>query len=411
MIETSKSIKNFYGRIGELIDHFDELETLKGENFNVFKLLNLQTKEDKFHTPFLANLLDPKGSHSQGSIFLESFVKMLNGQLGLKMNTNLTRAEVYPEKYIGRISEDKEEGGILDILITADNNKLVIENKIYAVDQEKQLVRYSNYLKKNGDGVLIYLNLFGAQPEKVSTDNRLEEGKDFYIITYKDHILEWLTHCKQLAVDLPIIRESINLYITTVKEICGISNNIKFETKMEKLIEEKFDLSIEIHSRFDSVKFKIIEEFRDELKAYMETKLGDLSYTYEIGKALEVKEKFSKIYIRESEDTKVLFVIESFGGKGNFNGVLTCGLLTLWGDLTTPQKEELEKDTRTEGWWPNSISLDEILTGYPTLRKLANKESRALLVKSIGDRSYQFISENEEFAQELRGKIKSVSQV
>jgi hypothetical protein len=227
-----KGITKFYTQIKRLKGHFEELEALKGDKFNVFKLLNLQEKEELFHTPYISNLLNSKGSHNQGAIFLDSFIKILNSELNLEISVTLSSAMVFPEKYIGKISSDGENGGKIDILITDRANTIIIENKIYAKDQKKQLIRYHNYSRDNQ--TLLYLNLFGTAPSGISTGNRLKEGLDFFIISYKKHIIKWLNHCKQIAIDLPIIRESISQYINTIKELCGVSSNLKFERNMEK---------------------------------------------------------------------------------------------------------------------------------------------------------------------------------
>lgn len=45
----------------------------KGELFNTFSILKMETAENKTHSNFIAELLNPKGSHLKGSIFLERF--------------------------------------------------------------------------------------------------------------------------------------------------------------------------------------------------------------------------------------------------------------------------------------------------------------------------------------------------
>jgi hypothetical protein len=183
---------------------------------------------------------------------------------------------------------------------------------------------------------------------------------------------------------------------------------LKIRKKHGKIIEENFDLSIEIFSRFNDVKFKIIEEFRTELMNYIIKKSSNFDYKYQIETSQKIDGKYSKIIIRESKDSKILFVIEAFSGWGNFNGDLTCGVLTMWDDLTDHQREIL-KVNNTKGWFPKKINLDENTKRNSTLKKVSTKKSRSLLVESIGEKVFQFISKNEEFAQKLKRKIESVS--
>ena len=47
----------------------------KGENYNLFSILNIERYELK-HSALIANLLDPKGSHGCGDAFLRAFFEI-----------------------------------------------------------------------------------------------------------------------------------------------------------------------------------------------------------------------------------------------------------------------------------------------------------------------------------------------
>ena len=49
----------------------------QGENFNIFSVLNLSTKEVRLHSAFLAELLNPDGDHGLGYKFLEAFLSII----------------------------------------------------------------------------------------------------------------------------------------------------------------------------------------------------------------------------------------------------------------------------------------------------------------------------------------------
>lgn len=66
-------------------------------------------------------------------------------------------------------------------MISAEGKQIIIENKIYAVDQDNQLIRYHNFRKGN-TVKLYYLTLDGCEPspkvDVVQTiPNRDDEGK------------------------------------------------------------------------------------------------------------------------------------------------------------------------------------------------------------------------------------------
>ena len=72
----------------KLDDFFEELKKvnlIEAENgtndFNVFSVLGLETKEVILHSKLLAELLNPCGSHGMGIYFLSSFLENLNKEL------------------------------------------------------------------------------------------------------------------------------------------------------------------------------------------------------------------------------------------------------------------------------------------------------------------------------------------
>lgn len=124
--------------------HFKAIEKLSGENFNLLKLLKMGHYEVKTHSPILADLLSPKGTHGQGATFLKLFVKLLN-----IADFDPESASVSMEKSIGEVT--LESGGRIDLYITdGKGRKILIENKIYAREQENQLSRYYKYGDSKG---------------------------------------------------------------------------------------------------------------------------------------------------------------------------------------------------------------------------------------------------------------------
>src|SRR4051794_4091616 len=52
-----------------------EAERCVASDYNLFSILKLNFSEVRLHTPILANLLDPAGSHAQGLLFYKDFVR------------------------------------------------------------------------------------------------------------------------------------------------------------------------------------------------------------------------------------------------------------------------------------------------------------------------------------------------
>lgn len=257
-----------------------------GENYNIFYDLGFMSDEVHLHSMFLANLLNPKGSHGQRGKFLEAFLKMLQKSFPAisadNLELNITNAAVEVEKYIGRQTDS--EGGRIDIYFTDGKHSIIIENKIYAGDQHHQMLRYWNYgMSQKGDDteksfVLIYLTLDGCSPSIDSLGEDLKEN-DIVCLSYKSDIRGWLDRCVELASRTPLVRETINQYISTIDIL---TNNVMEDNKELLDIlskEENLDAIYDIANNKNIVVNRIINEvFIPKLRDLAESKgltMGD----------------------------------------------------------------------------------------------------------------------------------------
>ncbi len=243
---------------------------LKGEIFNIFQVLKLDTKEVKLHTPFLIELLSPKGSHSFGITFLSIFIDLVNeklvkNELEINKNQNFEKARV-KGKYIGRINEQYTEGGDIDILIESDDLLIVIENKTSIngnKDQKNQLLRYNNYL--NGKGILIYLTLNGDAASKGSS-GKLKMDKDYYCFSYREDIISWLRKCLKVAKKKPILHETIKQYIILIKKLTGQLTNEQMNKELINLLLNNYEESKLIKDNWNEILIGIRRQIMDNVK-------------------------------------------------------------------------------------------------------------------------------------------------
>lgn len=138
------SKQQLLNQISTISKSYELVAKSTGENFNLFQILGLETAEVKTHSRFIAELLNPKGSHLQGDLFLRLFINYLNHLtqkiesdeienllLSNSINLNFNSTNVIVEKHIGKVID--EESGRIDIcLLDSQNNIICIENKIYA---------------------------------------------------------------------------------------------------------------------------------------------------------------------------------------------------------------------------------------------------------------------------------------
>ncbi len=271
-------IERLFIEVKAIREKYDLIAKITGENFNVFQILGLQSSEVRLHSSFIAQLLNIQGSHDQGDKFLSIFLKQLEARIPKIKEFAIPLSKTHVEFFTTKITVDGESGGRIDILLEDITKKyIIIENKIYASDQPKQLKRYKNFDQKS---ILLYLNLFGTKPLDESCDG-LVLDHDYWIISYEKHIITWLEACLKEASTLPIIRETIHQYINLIKRLTNQSTYRTMNTEIIKLFSEKpeyFKIVPSILSAYNKIKEDISKQFFEML----ETKLNEIGFEIKI---------------------------------------------------------------------------------------------------------------------------------
>ncbi len=302
MSDKIEKIEELLNKVSENID--DKQQT--AEDFNIFEILGVAHLEVSTHSAFIANLLNPKGSHSQGTKFLKEFLNFIGVE-----DFKLDSAEVEVEKHIGKL-------GRIDIFITDNKNwAIAIENKIYAGLQEEQLGRYMKFLKKSNmpNKKLVYLTLQNEFEDIYSEGNLLEnqgvheDDRDkYHHITYDSQIIEWLSSIVNEEPKLPIkISEIINHYIQVIKTLTNKNNTNKMNNEIKDLIsknEESYNAYKVIVDSFSNLKLEALNGLYKDLKDNAEicTLIGEkenisLSEKIIIVKSDKLTEKNIEIWI------------------------------------------------------------------------------------------------------------------
>ena len=237
----------------------------RGESFNIFSVCGVNHYEVT-HSAIIAELLNPEGSHGQALAFVEAFVESLNLQ---DFDFSLDGVEVTTEMVT--------PNGRIDIVISNGNKQaIIIENKIYAGDQWEQLKRYDEYAKSkyhNGYKIL-YLTLYGSDP-----NDEASKEVNYLTISYRHHIIDWLLECRHIAIEKPLIRETLNQYIQHLK---NLTNTIEMDTDnknsiielliknsqaTEKILSIQQDLEEHI---VKNILFRALEEVAQEFNMHFE---------------------------------------------------------------------------------------------------------------------------------------------
>gem|GEM_PF-1313675 len=244
--------------------------------YNVFALLRADTDEDKTHTPFLADLLNPKGSHGQGATFLEAFVARCRTKLGFIPPPG----EIPGSSWVVQ-TQRYTSFGVIDLVVIAPalGYIIAIENKVLAGEQQNQLERYSQWLQTQRD-CYPHQNLVFLTPEgrrATSTQHaryiRLSYGTDIAAILN--------AALPGIAADR--VRAVVEQYIDTVRQIGAVNSEgvpdmttdadaaiIEFllqkeNLRMARLISEKLPLALE----------RVFAEFWNGVLNRLDTRLRD----------------------------------------------------------------------------------------------------------------------------------------
>ena len=402
------------GQVKTLANAYNIVKENTGENFNLFQILGMETAEVKTHSKFLAELLNPKGSHEQGDKFLSIFVNYLNISnvisegydksdllLENRLEFNSVKANVEVEKYIGKKTID--EGGRVDILITDIENRLIcIENKIYADEQENQLLRYRNFGTKFNDCYLFFLTLEGNQCSTIPED----DGKRVYTISYKRHIIDWLELCKKEAVDFPILRETIGQYINLIKKLTHQTTNKRMEKDIQNMILNNFEESQIVFQNYENA---LINKFSFIIKGIakrIETFLFDRNWEIALLDHIQNSKSRGMIWVKPQncsndwiiglEDVNPLFGYHNFDHR-IFIGVRAEGGMRDYYDKLT--RDEREKNS---GGWndyifiPDFQGLEVNTNNKDLLKSLANEKTTEDFIVHIFESFKEYFIKHEQ---------------
>ena len=70
------NIKSLLQEVFSINEKYKSIADVTGENFNLFRLLKIEASEVRTHSAFIAELLNPQGSHGQGDAFLKCFIQI-----------------------------------------------------------------------------------------------------------------------------------------------------------------------------------------------------------------------------------------------------------------------------------------------------------------------------------------------
>ena len=300
--------REFFERVKGFLEQA-EIHKRRGNNdFNPYLQMLSKNDEVRLHSRLICGFLNPLGKHYQGDVFLEEFLQCV----GLREWFGDTRnARVY------------KEYKNIDVYITNGERHIIVENKIWAEDQLRQIERYiesiakeqsrdssdtksseidSNDMESNElessesetpqeqgasyDNIaVLYLAPYKRNPSGyslgkweiqgdslVNGDNKVK----FKVISYKNEILKWIENSQakvgcitNLNAALLFYKDVVQIITKTKENTMSIEhflteNNMEENMKIVYEILKKKDEIIELyHEKFVG---KVIKEYAKEIE-------------------------------------------------------------------------------------------------------------------------------------------------
>ena len=303
-----------YGRFFERVKGFleqAEKHKRRGNNdFNPYLQMWSKNDEVRLHSRLICGFLNPLGKHYQGDVFLEEFLQCV----GLReWFGNASNARVY------------KEYKNIDVYITNGEKHIIIENKIWAEDQPRQIERYIESIVKeqskdfneietseidSNDNVeyselessenvtqqelsemyeniaVLYLAPYKRNPSKSSLGKWEIQGEylvnnqgdkvRFKAISYKNEILKWIENSQAKVGCITNLNAALLFYKDVVQIITKTKENTmsvaKFLTdKKDNTMQENMEIVFEIIKNKDKIIESycevIIEKHREQIES------------------------------------------------------------------------------------------------------------------------------------------------
>lgn len=209
---------------------------------------------------YLGLLLDTKGVHGQGELFLRGLLQRLE-QPGFEPQ-DLLRVELEQRTHSGRF---------LDIYLEFRGGVIGIENKPWAADQDKQLEDYARFLQlsaRGGQWLLVYACNWEPSEASLHPAQReaLEQTGNFLRLDFLQ-IAEWLddSACHTRAPKVRLFVEALSAYVR--QQVNGESDVSEAEQIKAVILQkpEHLEAALKVAQSIEQVKSQVLAEFKNAL--------------------------------------------------------------------------------------------------------------------------------------------------
>mgnify|MGYP001297336491 CR=1 FL=1 len=242
-----------------------------------FRLYDFMCQDENTLSKCIKMLLDIKGKHGQGTLFLELFFKIILPSVYSEINKSSLENSKVSVEWI------TDNGRYIDIYIELDGYGVIaIENKPWANDQKDQLKDYASYVQKDCNrryrkGRWLLLYLCNSEPSEYSIDSETkhfyEDSGNFRTIGF-DKVVDWLSECA-----LYTEAAKINVFIEELKLLVDekVNRNMKQADHLDLFGFIKYEADVEtLFSVLHGMKYykhKMLLVLKDDLRKALDAGL------------------------------------------------------------------------------------------------------------------------------------------
>lgn len=193
-----------------IIKKYEEENIKNGYGNNIYSLLHAERDEVMTHEETIYSIFQNQYNHEIKQKLFSAFMIAMD----LEEKYYYTEWDVEKEYFIGE--------GRIDLFFHSCDNTLavVVELKIDAEDQENQLTRYYNFVKRSNyvDFEIVYLTLDGREPSEQSREG-IPETFHICLRSFGEHIVKWLSACTDVFETHSIDSSLLKQYEILLKKI------------------------------------------------------------------------------------------------------------------------------------------------------------------------------------------------
>lgn len=343
------NIQTLLNEADKIVKRYEKEDREMGRRFNIYSIAGIERDEVRTHSRMIAELLDPKGSHGQGDLFLKLFLKQF--EIVCKVENPIVN---YEKRYASH--------GQVDIEITLDDHYIIIENKVYTGDQFEQMQRYSKIAETKSESyTLFYLTRYGNPPSEYSLGDiqkaedagsivwkKGENEIDLRLISYRDEIRFWLEECVKQSTFVANVKEGIIQYLNLIKKITGVEMTSVKQHLIDKLRLKPEELltAAEISLAFNSseLRGKILFDFFKKVEEGLEINgygvidrqhISDVTQKYLYKKSDETEQPCTEWFERKVTRNRNIEGKKSWESKGFFMTIPNSPSLYLHVEVAT----------------------------------------------------------------------------